>query len=101
MEYKHADGCPIPPEHNWRDKPARLKGQNTGIRTGTSQSWAPAQQNAEGSRLHDVQYAEVDGLYASMDDSAPSHTNFAPIGVDELLQAEIHDHFFHRNPPQV
>lgn len=34
--------------------------------------------------LIDFHYGDMDDLYAAMDDQAPSHTNFEPIGVREL-----------------
>lgn len=38
----------------------------------------------------DVQYTEVDELYETIDDPAPSHTIFEPIRVDERLKAQLH-----------
>lgn len=41
----------------------------------------------------DVQYSEVDELHASMHDPELPSTYFEPSGVEEILQAQIHDPF--------
>lgn len=43
--------------------------------------------------LIDVQYAEMDDLYAAMDNPSPSYTNFEPIKIDYVLQAQLYDKF--------
>lgn len=40
-----------------------------------------------------VQYAEVDEFYAAMESPVPTYYNFKPIGIEENLHGQIHDHF--------
>lgn len=41
----------------------------------------------------DVQYADIDEVYASMDDPTPPATKFHPIGTEKLLRAQLADPF--------
>ena len=41
----------------------------------------------------DVQYAEVDEILSATDDPAPPYAAFEPIGVEELLAAQLNDQF--------
>lgn len=41
----------------------------------------------------EVKYAEIDEQYVAMDPPTPPTSNFEPLGVEEILQAQIYDPF--------